>query len=78
MSCEGDKTLEEVMTDDYREICIRSITSSSTDYARYYIKKADIEMLEECLRRIEGRGQVKTLRRLIESRLRRLRRKTDV
>ena len=59
---------------DRREWAIRAITTTSAEYARSYIREADVGILEEALRRIEGRGFSKTLRNMIESRLRRLRR----
>ena len=62
---------------DYREYCIRMIVNTSAEYAKRYIKQADIGMLEEALRRIEGRAASKTLRKLIESSLRRLKREAD-
>lgn len=50
----------------------RCITTTSTDYARYYIKLASLDTLKKCLGTIEGRGASKTLRKMIERRIRQL------
>lgn len=58
---------------DYHEYCIRCIVGTSVQYARYYINRADAEMLEEALRRLGNRKE-KTLRSAIEAKLRKLKR----
>lgn len=60
--------------DAYHVSCI---TSTSVEYARRYIKKASLAVLLQALEEIEGRGASKTLRRLIEARIRALRKEAD-
>lgn len=53
---------------------LRCICNTSTDYARHYIPQASLSTLRRCLEEIKGRGASKTLRGMIEARIRRLER----
>lgn len=59
---------EEELQDYY----FRCIINTSTEYARHYIPQASLDTLKRCLVAIEGRGCGKTLRKMIEARIRRV------
>lgn len=52
----------------------RCICSTSTDYARRYIPKASLATLERCLEEVKDRPYSKTLRKMIERRIRQVER----
>lgn len=59
-----------MQNDDYQEIVFRTICHTSTEYARSYIKRASLGTLQRCLVEIKGLPHTKTLRTMIERRIR--------
>lgn len=62
-------TEQETQTYYFRCICF-----TSTDYARRYIPKASLATLKRCLEEIKDRKYSKTLRTMIERRIRQMER----
>jgi len=60
--------MDEQEREDYH---FRCICGTSVEYARYYVQRASLATLQRCL---EDRRVGKTLRRMIEARIRRLER----
>ena len=55
---------------ELQDYYFRCICNTSAEYARHYVKKASLATLERCLVEIEGRDASKTLREMIERRIR--------
>ena len=66
-------TMTEQEAQDYY---FRCICFTSIDYARRYIPLASLATLERCLEEVSKRLHSKTLRKMIEARIRRLARET--
>lgn len=64
-------TMTEQEAQDYY---FRCICFTSVDYARRYIPQASLATLERCLEEVSNRLDSKTLRRMIEARIRRVKR----
>lgn len=57
---------------ELQDYYLRCICNTSTEYARDYILQASPATLRRCLEEIEGREAGKTLRKMIEARIRRV------
>ena len=66
--------MNEQETQEYYLSCI---CNTSADYARRYIPKATLETLRKCHEILRRRSHTKTLRGMIEARIRRLERNDD-